>query len=68
VTYYDVMAAKNIFGPDVGALKGKMVRQTSEAVTINEVPVPTEIMEQCKSVVVATDIMYLNKILILVTI
>jgi Zinc knuckle len=68
VTYHDVMAAENIFGPDVGSLKGKTVRQTPDAVKINYFPIPLDILERYRDVIIAADIMYLGKMAFFVTI
>ena len=68
VTCHDVLAAENIFGPDLGSLKGKTVRQTPESVMINDVKVQENILERYRHVTIAADIMYVNKIAFFVTI
>jgi hypothetical protein len=68
VTYHDVMAAENIFGPDVGSLKGKTVRQTPEAVRINKIAMPEGLFKRYQNVTIAADIMYINKTAFFVTI
>jgi hypothetical protein len=68
VTYHDVMAAENIFGPDVWSLKGKTVRQIPDAVSINRNAMPEGLIEHHQNVIVAADIMYLNKMAFFVTI
>jgi hypothetical protein len=40
------MAAEDIFGQSIGALKGKMVRMKPVAVKGNVCPLPQEIMEK----------------------
>jgi hypothetical protein len=62
------MAAENIFGPDVGSLKGKTVRHTADAVRINNFPIPESILKRYKDVIIEADIMYLGKMAIFVTI
>jgi len=62
------MAAENIFGPDVGSLKGKTVRQTPDAVRLSNFPIPESIFERYKDVIIAADIMYLGRMAFLVTI
>jgi hypothetical protein len=58
VTYHDVMAAENIFGPDVGSLNGKTVRQTPDDVSINRIAMPEGLIEHHQNVIVVADIIY----------
>ena len=55
----DIITAENIFGPDLGILKGKMVRKKTEQVRISHTaPIP----EIYRKVVLAMDVMYINDI------
>ena len=54
VTKQDIITAENIFGPDLGILKGKTVRKKTEQVRISHTaPIP----EIYRKVVLAMDIM-----------
>lgn len=64
----DVINARLIFGPDVGSLKGKTVREKEPHVDITITPIPTELMERHRHVVVCFDIMYVNRVVFLVSI
>ena len=58
----DVLRAEQIFGPDIGALKGKTARRQPPRVDIEEVSLPPTIQQHYKEVTLACDIMYVNKI------
>ena len=63
-----IQAADDIYGPNVGALRGKTPRQVTEHVTANVDPVPPEILALHRDIVLAIDIMFINKIAFLITI
>ena len=58
----DILRAEQIFGPDIGALKGKTVRRQPPRVEVEEVPIPPTIHQHYQEVTLACDIMYVNKI------
>jgi len=61
----DIVAEENTFGPDLGILKGKTVRNKTEQVRISQsAPIP----EIYRKVVLAIGIMYVNDIPFLITI
>lgn len=62
VTRNDILAAEDIFGPDVGSLKGKTVRRQGDQVRTAVANVPWDLMERHKNVTLAGDIMYVNNI------
>jgi hypothetical protein len=68
ITRDDVIAADDIFGPNLGSLKGKTVRKASGRVELRMVPIPAMIMERYRQVTLAGDIMKVNKIPFMVSI
>jgi hypothetical protein len=61
----DVLA---IFGPNVGSLKGKTVRQNGEQVRPEYEDIPKHIMERHQDVTTCIDLMCINKMPFLATI
>ena len=68
ITPKDVLAAEDIFGPNLGSLKGKTVRRSHATTDTPTVAIPPAIYERYKNVTLAIDIMFVNKIPFLVTI
>ena len=64
----DITAAKDIFGPNLGVLKGKTVWRPNPHVAMGIDGVPPEIMKTHCSIVLTMDIMFINKIAFFVTI
>ena len=64
----DIAAAEDIFGPNLGALKGKTVWRPNPHVNMGTDGVPPEIMQTHQSIILAIDIMFINKIAFFVTI
>ena len=67
VTPRDVVTANKLFGPDIGALKGKATRRGPPMV---DSPVPvdiTHILKYYGEVTLCIDLMYVNKVPLLVT-
>ena len=64
----DVLRAEQIFGPDLGSLKGKTVRRQLPRVEVDEVALPTTIQQHYQEVTLGCDIMFVNKIPFLMSI
>ena len=67
ITKEDAWAADDIFGPNLGTLKGKTVRCPNKHVQAGSSAVPWCILEIQWDVVLSVDIMFMNKILFLET-
>ena len=70
VTPRDVIIANKVFGPDVGALKGKTTRRSPPPPPIVDSPVSvdtTSILEHYGEITLCVDLMYVNKVPLLVT-
>ena len=67
VTKADLQAAEDIYGPNLGALKGKTVAHPNPHVPAGVDHAPTSIMDVHRSVTLAIDIMFINKVAFLIT-
>jgi hypothetical protein len=63
----NIAAAERIFGPNLGALKGKTTKRVSIPVEGRINGMPAGIMERHQQVTLAMDIMFVNKIPFLMT-
>ena len=63
----NVSAAENILGPDVGSLKGKTVRESSDQVVHLRTNIPPQLYERYKDVSLSIDIMFINKVAFFMT-
>ena len=64
----DIAAAEHIFGPNLGALKGKTPKHRSVPVARATSGVLPSILEQFQEVVLAIDLMFVNKLPFLITV
>ena len=67
ITSQDIRAAEDIFGPNLGSLKGKTVRRETSHVDIEEVPLPPTILSRYRDVRLCIDIMFVNAIPFFIT-
>ena len=67
LTKADIQAVEDIYGPNLGALKGKTVDRPNPHVPAGVDHVPTSIMEVHHSVTLAIDVMFINKVAFLIT-
>ena len=68
VTPADVEAAEYILGPDIGSLKGKTTRQSLPIVDSPVTAVPADVLQEYRKVTLCVDIMYVNRVAMLVSI
>lgn len=68
VTREDVMAAEDLFGPNLGSLKGKTVRRPPLPIEQMVTAVPPDILSKYNRVVIAVDIIYVNEVPLLLSI
>jgi hypothetical protein len=68
ITRDDVVAARDIFRPNLGSLKGKTTQRASPHVRPEHHQIPLGIMEKYRDVTLCIDIMFVNKVPFLITI
>ena len=68
VTTADVMVAEDIFGTDMGALKGKTPRRRASKARPKLIHIPNDIRNKIKDVTLCADIMFVNQMRFLITI
>jgi hypothetical protein len=63
ITTEDIKMAEEIFGPNLGSLKGKSTRGKANHIHINHpTPIPINIMDKYNCIILAIDIMFINNI------
>ena len=67
ITREDILAAEDIFGPEIGCIKGKMTRGRPHKVRGTLMPLPPTIMDRYRHVTLCADVMHVNGIPMMVT-
>jgi hypothetical protein len=57
ITTHDITAAEDIFGPNLGSLRGKTVRQSVDHIRTPRMEIPRYVLEKYRDVTLCTDIM-----------
>jgi hypothetical protein len=68
IGHADIAVAKCIFGPNLGALKGKTMNHPSVPVAGHIEGVPPAILDRYQQLVMSIDIMFVNKIPFFITV
>ena len=68
VTVDDIKTAEAIFGKDLGAIKGKTTRSRPAPVVTDQMMLPPDLMENHKTITLAADIFFVNKIPFFITV
>jgi hypothetical protein len=68
VTAKDVQMAEDIYRPCLGNIKGKTMQESSDTVRLTMHPLPVDMPNKYKDVVLAVDVMKINQLPFLVTI
>jgi hypothetical protein len=67
ITTQDILTTEDIFGPDIGCLKGKRTWIQADPIKVETTGVPVMIMERYQEVAISANIMAINKIGFLMT-
>ena len=68
ITVNDIKNAEFIWGPELGALKGKTTRQTSPQIRMENNSIPLHVMQQYRDETLSADVMKVTGIPFLMTI
>ena len=61
ITVHDIKNAEFIWGPELGALKGKTTRQTSPHIRMENNSIPMHVMQQYNDVTLSADVMKVER-------